>query len=106
MRERFTAESPDESFCPAKVFQLRRQLFDWLCRHAGKKAIRFLPLFVQERLRAQHGMMRQNASTEEDRIRAGKGILADFDGLGGLPASGKIDAVSEQLRAKPADGGE
>ena len=50
--------------------------------------------------------MRENASAEEDRVRAGKGILADVDRLGSLPAGGKIDAVSEQLGAKPADGGE
>ena len=51
-------------------------------------------------------MMRENASAEEDRVRPGKGILANLDRLGGLPASGKIDTVSEQLGAKPADGGE
>jgi len=48
-------------------------------------------------------MMRQHTPAEEDGIRAGKTVFANFDRLGSLPAGGEIDAVGEQLRTKTAD---
>src|SRR5205085_141093 len=80
--------------------------FHRLRRHARVKPIGLVPFFVKERLRAQYGMMRENAPAEDDRIRSRETVFANLDGFRCLPAGVEIDAVGEQLRTEPADGGE
>jgi len=49
--------------------------------------------------------MQKDGSAEHDRVRPGKTVFADVDRLRRLPTSIEIDGVSEQLRAKTANGG-
>ena len=50
--------------------------------------------------------MRQAAAPEHDGVRSGETIFADVDRFSRLPSRVEIDAVSEELRAKTADGRE
>src|SRR2546423_7679295 len=94
--------SPHESFGSAEIFQLGRQVLHRIRRNAGIKSVWFVPFFVQERLRAEDGMMGQTAAPEHDGIRSGETVFADLDWLRRLAAGGEVDTVGEQLRAKSA----
>src|SRR5436305_756319 len=95
--------SPNEAFCSAKIFQVGRQFFNRFRGNSRVEPVRLVPFFVQKRLCAEHGMMRENAAAENDGIRSRETVFANLDRLRGLPASGEIDAVGEQLRTKAAD---
>src|SRR2546423_10851886 len=97
---------PNKSFSPAKIFHLRREFLHRFCRHPRVEPVGLVPFLVEKRLGAENGMMRENASAQDHRISPGETVFADLDWLRRLPAGVEIDAVSEQLRTEPADGGE
>src|SRR4051794_7868655 len=95
--------SPDKSLRPTKVGQIFRQLLYRLRGNPAIKLKRFLPLFVQERFRTEHRVMRQAAAAEDDRCSAEKAIFSDVDRLRRLPAPFQVDAVGDELRTKSRD---
>src|SRR2546423_989718 len=97
--------SPNEAFSPAKVLHLGRQFLHRFRGNARVKPVGLVPFLVEEGLRTENRMMRENAAAEHDGIRSGETVFANVDRLRGLPAGVEIDAVGKQLRAKSTDGG-
>ena len=89
-----------------EVGKIRRKRLHRFRGNTGIELVRFAESLVQERLRAEHAIIRQRAAAEQNAICSDKTIIADAHRRRCLTIAFEIDAVSENLRSKAGEGGE
>ena len=96
----------DEAFGALEIRVIGRQLFDRASGNPAVQIIRIGQWFVEQRFCAEHAIVRQRASAEQNAIRSDKTIVADLHGRRGLAIFFKIDGMRENLRPKSGEGRE
>ena len=107
MRMPFTpmrdGQSPNESLVATEIREILGQWFNRTRRHARVKMKRRFQLFVEQRFRTEHRVMRKRAAAEQHGVRADETVVTDVDRLRRLSILREIDAVRDDLRTKARD---
>lgn len=89
-----------------KVLRFRLDGLDGFRRNARIKVPRDFMRCGQQRMSTEYGAIRQQASAKQHAISSHKAMIANAHGLAALARLVEIDAVGEDLRAKPGKGAE